>query len=42
MVPRGVARLRQRRVYHALSDNRAAYCAFFFDTDLLDALPRND
>src|SRR6185312_9559796 len=26
-------------LYHALKDSRAVYCAFVFDTEILDALP---
>jgi deoxyribodipyrimidine photo-lyase len=29
-------------LYHALKDSRAVHCAFVFDTELLQSLPRYD
>ncbi|SNS23224.1 deoxyribodipyrimidine photo-lyase [Noviherbaspirillum humi] len=29
-------------LYHALKQSRSVYCAFIFDTEILDALPRRD
>ena len=29
-------------LFHALKNARKVWCAFVFDTDILDALPRHD